>query len=292
MKPDSILQLLVTLVRQFSAKFNRWQRRETLALPATGSKAGDGEHDQADTADATPKESHETAYFNRQWQILQETTAEDVMTPRGKVDWLDIAEPWDLLEQQLAVSLHPYLPVCRETPDQLLGVLPLHRLLAEHEALDQHKLLPHLLHPYYIPASTTLLTQLNFFHENQQQLGFVVDEYGDILGLLTPGDIVREMATRLMQPETGPGPLATDRQHESVLVDANRSLRELNRSFGLEFPLEGPKTLNGLILDYFQDIPEAGVSLKISGVTLEVVQTQDRSVKTVRLFLLHTPRPD
>jgi Mg2+/Co2+ transporter CorB len=291
MKPESILQLLAALVRQFSAKFSRWQRRETLALPATGSKAGDGEHDQADTADTAPKEPHETAYFNQQWQILQETTAEDVMIPRGKVDWLDIAEPWDLLEQQLAVSLHPYLPVCRETPDQLLGVLPLHRLLAERDELDHAKLLPHLLHPYYIPASTPLLTQLNFFHENRQQLGFVVDEYGDILGLLTQGDIVREMATRLMQLDTVP-PLQAGVAQESVLVDANRSLRELNRSFGLEFPLEGPKTLNGLILEYFQDIPEAGVSLKISDVALEVVQTQDRSVKTVRLFLLHTLRPD
>lgn len=275
-----MFRLLATLFRQFSAKLTRWHRRETLLLPYKPPES-DSNTDERDAAQETPAD---LAHLTQQWRALQNTTVEDIMTPRGKVDWLDIADPWDNVAQQLAISLHPVLPVCRETPDQLLGMLPLHRLLAERETLDKSILHAHLQQPYYIPASTGLLAQLAFFHDNQQQSGFIVDEYGEILGLLSHSDIVREIATRLTQPQTGSTAEPTKSVTACILVDANRSLRELNRTFGLEFPLDGPKTLNGLILEYFQDIPETGVSLKIGGIPLEVVQTQDRSVKTVRLF--------
>jgi len=120
--------------------------------------------------------------------------------------------------------------------------------------------------------------------ENRQRLALVVDEYGDLLGLLTLEDIIEEIIGEF----TTTAPLrATGFEWSadgSAMVEGSSSLRELNRKLGLAFPLDGPKTLNGLILEHFQDIPESGVSLKIHDVPMEVVQTQDRVVKTVRLF--------
>ena len=217
---------------------------------------------------------------------LESITVEDIMVPRGMFEAIDLAAPIEVIRQQLATSYHARLPVYEADPGNVIGILQQRRLLGALLAgsLSKESLREHLAEPYFIPAATPVYAQLQFFQENQERLGLIVDEYGEIEGLVTLEDIIEELigkfTTRL--PDSS-GAIAWS-QNGSALVDGGRSVRELNRKLGLALPLEGAKTLNGLILEHFQDIPETGVSLKIAGVAMEIIQTQDRMVKTVRLF--------
>lgn len=216
---------------------------------------------------------------------LNNITVEDVMTPRRSIEILDLELPWEEVRNQLATSHHSRLPTCRESLDQLVGVLPVRRLLASigDPEFDQAALLSQLQTPYYIPAGTPVFSQLAFFQENRQRIGFVVDEYGDILGLLTLEDIIEEFVGDFTTSLPGLAQALAWSENGEAIVEGSRPLRDINRMLGLEFPLDGPKTLNGLILEHFQDIPESGLSIKLSGVPVEVLQTRDRSVITARL---------
>jgi Mg2+/Co2+ transporter CorB len=217
---------------------------------------------------------------------LNNITVEDVMTPRGNIEILDLDLPWDEVRAQLATSHHSRLPACHESLDQLVGVLPVRRLLASigDPEFDKDALLSQLQLPYYIPAGTPVFSQLAFFQENRQRIGFIVDEYGEILGLLTLEDIIEEFVGDFTTSLPGLGHKLKWSPDGEVIVEGSRPLRDINRMLGLSFPLDGPKTLNGLILDYFQDIPEAGLSIKLNGVPVEILQTQDRSVINVRIY--------
>jgi Mg2+/Co2+ transporter CorB len=217
---------------------------------------------------------------------LNAITVEDLMTPRGSIEILDLAAPWDEVLTQLATSHHSRLPVCRESLDQLLGILPARRLLGAvgDENFDETALSAQIQAPYYIPAGTPAFSQLAFFQENRQRIGFVVDEYGEILGLLTLEDIIEEFVGDFTTSLPGLGQSLAWQEDGSAIVEGARPLRDLNRMLGLAFPVDGPKTLNGLILEHFQDIPEAGVSVKLAGVPVEILQTKDRSVVTARIF--------
>lgn len=219
---------------------------------------------------------------------LEEITVDDIMTPRGEIEGIDLQAPLAEIHQQLATSFHTRLLVHDGEPGNVVGVLHQRRLLASAIGgeLDQAVLRDQMVEPYFIPAGTTLYTQLQFFQENRQRIGLVVDEYGEILGLVTLEDIIEEIIGKFTTSVPGHADLMwqTCEDGESVLVDGARNLRELNRLLGLDFPLEGPKTLNGLILEHLQDIPEAGLSVKIAGVPMEIIQAQDRRIRMVRLF--------
>lgn len=217
---------------------------------------------------------------------LESATVEDIMTPRSAIKVLDIDEDWDDVLAQLQTNHHSRLPVCHESLDHLLGVLPLRRVVSQslRGELNKTSLLGQLLPPYYIPAGTPALVQMVFFQQNRQRFGFVVDEYGEILGLLTRGDITEEIASQLSAVLPKHSLVLSWDAEDCAVVDGGQPLRAINRMLNLNFPTDGPKTLNGLILEYFQDIPENGVSFKISGVQIEILQTQDRSVRTAKLF--------
>jgi len=217
---------------------------------------------------------------------LNNITVEDVMTPRGSIEILDLDLPWEEVRDQLATSHHSRLPTCRESLDQLVGILPVRRLLASigDPEFDEAVLMSQLQAPYYIPVGTAIFSQLTFFQENRQRIGFVVDEYGDILGLLTLEDIIEEFVGDFTTSLPGLGNMLKWSPANDVIVEGSRPLRDINRMLGLDFPLDGPKTLNGLILEHFQDIPESGLSIKLNGIPVEVLQTQDRSVITVRIY--------
>jgi Mg2+/Co2+ transporter CorB len=217
---------------------------------------------------------------------LDRITVEDVMTPRAQIEALDLDAPEEEIVRHISTSYHTRLPVYRGELGNVVGILHLRRalsLLREGE-LDKSALEELLADPYFVPAATPALTQLQYFQEARQRLALVVDEYGELQGLLTLEDIIEEIigefTTAAPVKATG---YAWD-EEGSTLVEGTSSLRELNRKLGLALPLDGPKTLNGLILEHLQDIPEAGVSVKINGVPMEIVQTQDRVVKMVRLF--------
>lgn len=216
---------------------------------------------------------------------LEHITVEDIMRPRSAVEAIDLQAPLEEIRQQLATSYHTHLPVYDGDPGNVVGILHQRRLISHvlagewnHDTLREQ-----LTDPYYIPAGTQIYSQLQFFQENRQRLGLVVDEYGEIQGLVTMEDIIEEIIGKFTTSLPGTDSELHWRADNTVMVEGSKPLRELNRSLDLDLPLDGPKTLNGLILEYFQDIPEAGVSAKIGGVAMEVVQTQDKAVKIVRL---------
>lgn len=215
---------------------------------------------------------------------LEHITVADIMTPRGEIEAVDIGAPIEEIKAQLATSYHTRVAVYENDPANIIGVLHQRRLLAEAFGgeIDQAVLRERMAEPYFIPAATPIYTQLQFFRENRQRLGLVVDEYGEIEGLVTLEDIIEELVGKFTTSQADVGsPLAWDEQGE-VLVDGSANLRELNRLLDLDLPLDGPRTLNGLIVEYLQDIPEMGVSVKIGDLPMEIVQTQDRKVKMVR----------
>ena len=217
---------------------------------------------------------------------LNHITVEDVMTPRGNIEILDLDQNWDDVVDQIATSHHSRLPVCRGSLDQLLGLLSLRRIsrTLRETIEDESPLLSLISPPYFIPAGTPVFSQLSFFQENRQRIGFVVDEYGEILGLLTLEDIIEELIGDFTSSLNALSQTLAWDSEGSAIVEGSRSLRDINRHLRLNFPLDGPKTLNGLILEHFQDIPEADVSIKLMGITVEILQTQDRSVVTARIF--------
>jgi Mg2+/Co2+ transporter CorB len=217
---------------------------------------------------------------------LNNITVEDLMTPRGSIEILDLDLTWQEVKDQLATSHHSRLPACHESLDNLLGILPVRRLLGSigDAEFNEAGLLEHIQPAYYVPAGTAAFSQLAFFQENRQRVGFVVDEYGEILGLLTLEDIIEEFVGEFTTSLPGLDKSLNWGADGSIIVEGSRQLRDINRMLDLQFPLDGPKTLNGLILEHFQDIPEAGVSIKLTGIAVEILQTQDRSVVTARIF--------
>ena len=217
---------------------------------------------------------------------LERVTVEDVMTPRAQIEAIDLQAPLELIAGQLATSYHTRLLVYRGEIGNIAGILHLRKVLAlmREGELDRDKLAELLTEPYFIPASTPLFAQMQFFQENRQRLALVVDEYGELQGLMTLEDIIEEIIGEFTTNSPAIASIRAWDKNGSALVEGTSPLRELNRKLGLALPIDGPKTLNGLIVEHFQDIPEAGVSLKIAGVPMEIVQTQDRVVRTVRLF--------
>ncbi|HEX5612876.1 MAG TPA: transporter associated domain-containing protein, partial [Burkholderiales bacterium] len=141
-----------------------------------------------------------------------------------------------------------------------------------------------LVEPYFVPASTAVFAQLQYFQEKRENVALVVDEYGEVMGLVTLEDILEEIVGKFTAAlPSATSALAWDANGTS-LADGSLQIREVNRALGLELPIDGPKTLNGLVLEQLQDIPEADVSLKIGRVVVEILHTQGRTVKTVRLF--------
>jgi len=217
---------------------------------------------------------------------LERITVEDVMTPRAQIEAVDLEAPIERIVEQLATSYHTRLLVYRNELGNIAGILHLRKVLAlmREGDLERDKLAELLTEPYFIPASTPLFAQLQYFQENRQRFALVVDEYGELQGLMTLEDIIEEIIGEFTTNSPSVASIRAWDKNDSALVEGASPLRELNRKLGLALPLDGPKTLNGLIIEHFQDIPEAGVSLKIAGVPMEIVQTRDRVVRTVRLF--------
>lgn len=216
---------------------------------------------------------------------LEKVTVDDVMCPRGQVEAIDIESDSGEIVQQLITSHHDRLPVYSGELNNVLGIVHVRRALARQseEGFDLEEFRRTLREPYFIPSGTPLFTQLNHFQNTRQSLGLVVDEYGEVLGLITLEDILEEIVGEFaaITPLQGVG--WQPQEDGSYLVEGTASLREINRGLHLDFPTDGPRTLNGLILERLEAMPEAGVTLKIAGHPVEIVQVQDRMVKTARI---------
>jgi len=217
---------------------------------------------------------------------LERITVNDVMIPRNQIEALDINADANELRQQIITCHHTLLPVYADTPSNIIGILHIKRVpaLLQEATLDLTRLREILNEPYFIPSDTPLLKQLQQFQERHARLGLVVDEYGELLGLVTLENILEEIVGEFTTQSPSQTGKFLRQEDGSFLLEGSSSLRELNRKLGLHLPLDGAKTLNGLILDHLEDIPETGTSLKIAGYPIEVIQTQDRIVKVARIF--------
>ena len=219
---------------------------------------------------------------------LESTSVEDIMTPRAQIEALNLAVPVADIKNQLTTCYHNKLPVYEGEINQILGILHVRHavaLLNEDEELTVQHFRDLLSTPYYIPQDTRVFTQLQYFQENKERLGIIVDEYGEVQGLVTLDDIIEEMIGEFTTSVPGAARSESFNWDErgECLLEGTTALRDINKRLSLDFPLDGPKTLNGLMLEQLQDIPEAPIALKIGGVVIEVIQVKNQAIKVVKL---------
>jgi Mg2+/Co2+ transporter CorB len=218
---------------------------------------------------------------------LERVNVEDIMVPRPEIAGIDAADEWDDILDQLRDSRHTRIPVYEGSLDNLIGILHMKkvaRLLARGE-FDREQLvaLARTREAYYVPEGTSLNRQLLNFQRQRRRVAFVVDEYGDVQGLVTLEDLLEEIVGEFTSDTAS---LHKDVHREkggSFIVNAAASVRTLNRKMGWSLPTSGPRTLNGLIIEYLENIPEAGISLRIDDYAIDILQTSENAVKTVRL---------
>ena len=215
---------------------------------------------------------------------LEKVTVDDVMVPHNEIVGIDLDDESEEIERIIAESDHTRLPVYRDSIDNVVGVLHMRNLanLARHEFVPED-LVGLVDEPYFVPEGTPLSTQLVQFQRSRQRIALVVDEYGDIQGIVTLEDILEEIVGEFT---TDPGDAVEDIVKvapNAWIVDGSANIRELNRSQDWELPTEGPKTINGLILEMLETIPEPSTCVKIAGYPIEIIASDDNRVRTVRV---------
>lgn len=215
---------------------------------------------------------------------LERVTVDDIMTPRAEIEAINLDQDDEGIFRQLATSQHTRIPVYRGDPSNITGVVHIRKVLATRlEQNDPHRLDDIIRPAYFIPLGTPLFSQLQQFQENKRRLALVVDEYGELRGLITLEDILELIVGEFTTQGTRSMLAQEDNCHP--VVEGQVTLRELNRKLGFQFDLDGPKTLNGLILEYFEAIPEPGTCMQIDGCKMEIIQTREKSIRSVRLYL-------
>jgi magnesium and cobalt exporter, CNNM family len=220
---------------------------------------------------------------------LEAITVDDVMVPRNQIEAFDLDAPLDKIRQQVATAHHRRLLVYRGSLDEVVGTLRVRDMLTlvQDEELTRERLAEIVREPQFVPGGTPLFSQLQSFQEQQDRVSLVVDEYGEVMGLVTMEDILEEIIGEFATQSPSKVGGYVKQPDGSYLVEGGTLLRELNRKLGFQFPLDGPKTLNGLILEYLQTIPEPNTSVKIASYGMDIVQTHDRVVKAVRIHPPH-----
>jgi Mg2+/Co2+ transporter CorB len=218
---------------------------------------------------------------------LEKIAVDDIMVPRNEIAGIDATDDWDDILEILRRSSHTRLPVYEGSPDNIIGILHLKRVaqaLARGELTKSRLIeLARSREPYFVPSGTTLNTQLINFQRLRRRSALVVNEYGDLQGLVTLEDLLEEIVGEFT---TEPGMLHKDIHQDadgSYVINGSISVRALNRRLGWQLPTTGPRTLNGLILEYLETIPDVGTSLKLGDYSLEILQALDNAVKTVRM---------
>lgn len=216
---------------------------------------------------------------------LENVKVEDIMIPRKEITGINLEDDWNTIVRQVTSSQYTRLPVFRDSIDNVVGFIHLRKVLPllKRDKLDKQTLESLVKEPLFVPENTPLNRQLLNFQRERRRVGLVVDEYGDIQGLVTLEDILEEVVG-----EFTTDPLTSIRDYipeedGSFLVNGSTSVRDLNRVLKMELPTDGPKTLNGLVLEYLEDIPEPGTSVLLAGYPIDIVQTKGNLVKTLRV---------
>ncbi len=216
---------------------------------------------------------------------LETVTVDDIMVPRNEIIGIDLEENWNDTLKQITNLSYTRIPIYSDNIDNLIGLAQLRKILPllMNDEFNPESLKAITRPSYFIPEGTPLTTQLINFRKNKRRMGFVVDEYGDIQGLVAIEDILEEIVGEFT---TDPTALHQDFYQDAdgnYLVDGSTHIRVLNRNLHISLPTDGPKTLNGLILEHMEFIPDSGTSLKIADYPIEVMQVKNNMIKTVRL---------
>ena len=215
---------------------------------------------------------------------LEKVTVDDVMVPHNEIIGIDLEDDVAELERIIANSQHTRLPVYRNSIDQVVGVLHLRRLAnLANRSLDKQTISDLLDEPYFVPEGTPLSTQLVQFQRRRLRIAMVVDEYGDIQGIVTLEDILEEIVGEFTTDPADDDDDVISEGNGTFLVDGAANIRDINRSQEWELPIDGPKTINGLIVELLETIPEPGTCLKISGYPIEIVEADDNRIRSVRI---------
>ncbi len=224
---------------------------------------------------------------------LEKVTVDDVMVPHNEIVGIDLDDSNEEIVAVIEKSEHTRLPVYRDNIDNVIGLLHLRRLanIAHLQEFDKSVIEELVIEPYYVPEGTPLSTQLVQFQKLRQRIALVVDEYGDIQGIVTLEDILEEIVGEFTtDPSSDDRDIVRESQN-TFLVSGTANIREMNRAMDWTLPTDGPKTLNGLIVEYLETIPEPGTGLKIDGYPIEIVETNENRVKTARIYPRHD-RPE
>ncbi len=225
---------------------------------------------------------------------LEKVTVEDIMIPRSDLYAININDDFSRINRQVIQSPHTRVLLYRDNIDDAVGFVHLRDALRlqSKQQFSKSSLLRAVKEIYFIPEGTPLNVQLANFQHNKERIGLVVDEYGDIQGLVTLEDILEEIVGDFTTSMiTTPSEDINKQQDGSFLIDATINIRDLNKEMDWHFPIDGPKTLNGLILEYLEEIPEPNTSMRLCGYPLEVVEVADNMVKTVRVIPQHYKAP-
>lgn len=216
---------------------------------------------------------------------LENVAVDDVMVPRNEIVGLDLDDSIDEILSQLQSSPHTRLPLYRENLDNIVGIVHIRKLarLLTSGRLDRDSLCDLAREPYFVPEGTPLHVQLVNFQASKRRYALVVDEYGDIQGLVTLEDILEEIVGEFTAMPITLYQEADRKPDGSYIVSGTANIRDLNRSLNWGLPTDGAKTVNGLILEELETIPSPGTTLDIDGFSIEIMQTADKAVKTVRI---------
>lgn len=216
---------------------------------------------------------------------LEKVTVNDIMVPRNEIAGIDIEDDFSLIISQLESSQHTRLPVYKNDINNIIGVLHLRNItrVLSQETPNKASLLQECRDPYFIPESTPLHTQLMNFQKEKRRIGIVVDEYGDIMGIATMEDILEEIVGEFTTNFSTNSPDIIPQEDGSYIIDGSATIRTINKTLSWHLPTSGPKTLNGLITEALETIPDTSVCLKLHKHQMEIKQIKDNVVKTVRI---------
>jgi len=216
---------------------------------------------------------------------LEQVTVEDIMIPRTDIVGIDLDDDWNDILNQLINSQYTRLPVYRQSIDNIIGFVHLRKLVRalKSDAFNEEDIIKTVRETYFVPEGTVLNKQLLQFQAKRKRIAMVVDEYGDIQGLITLEDILEEIVGEFTTDPSSVGIGIHPQEDGSYLVDGSTHIRAINRMLHVKLPVDGPKTLSGLISEYLESIPESGISMLLAGYPVEIVQVQNNVVKTARI---------
>ena len=219
---------------------------------------------------------------------LEKVTIDEIMMPHTSIESINLSQPIDDILEKIENFHHNKILVKKEDNEGIHGVLDINKLFKHYikenmQPLSQDELILLIDPPYYIPSGTTIYKQMQKFQDNQEKIGLIVNEHGEFIGLLTLEDILEEVIGEFnIELPSKSSKIIFD--EDGWIVDGGISIRELNKKLTLNLPTQGPKTLNGFILEFFEDIPEPNTSFKINNIAFEIINAQDRNVKSVKIY--------